>query len=65
LIYFRPDDIVQSLNQWIPSITTNFDLFPSKLKYDNEYLPFGEQLLNYQLNGEPSFSYPGRALRTP
>ncbi|CAF2072182.1 unnamed protein product [Rotaria magnacalcarata] len=56
---FKADDLVESLNQWIPlSTTTNLDLFLSKLKNENEYLPFGEQILTYELKGEKkSLSY--------
>ncbi|CAM4791465.1 unnamed protein product [Rotaria magnacalcarata] len=56
---FKADDLVESLNQWIPlSTTTNLDLFLSKLKNENEYLPFGEQILTYELQGEKkSLSY--------
>jgi histone acetyltransferase 1 len=57
-ISFQADDIVESLNQWIPSTTTtNLDLFLSKLKTENEYSPFGEQILTYELKGEKSTSY--------
>ncbi|CAF3463461.1 unnamed protein product [Rotaria socialis] len=56
------DDLIESLNQWIPSTTTtttttNLDLFLSKLKNENEYAPFGEQILSCELNGEKSTSY--------
>ena len=53
---FKADDIIEALNQWIPSTTTtNLDLFLSKLKTENEYLPFGEQISAYELNeGKPS-----------
>ncbi|CAF3432360.1 unnamed protein product [Rotaria socialis] len=59
---FIADDLIESLNQWIPSTTTtttttNLDLFLSKLKNENEYAPFGEQILSCELNGEKSTSY--------
>ncbi|CAF0846597.1 unnamed protein product [Rotaria sordida] len=55
---FKADDLVESLNQWIPlTTTTNLDLFLSKLKNEHEYIPFGEQILTYQLKEEKSFSY--------
>ncbi|CAF3946638.1 unnamed protein product, partial [Rotaria magnacalcarata] len=42
---FKADDLVESLNQWIPlSTTTNLDLFLSKLKNENEYLPFASTI---------------------
>ncbi|CAF4443071.1 unnamed protein product [Rotaria socialis] len=58
----QADDLIESLNQWIPSTTTtttttNLDLFLSKLKNENEYAPFGEQILSCELNGEKSTSY--------
>jgi histone acetyltransferase 1 len=56
--YFKSDDTVEALNQWIPSTTTtNLDLFLSKLKNENEYSPFGEQILTYEFKGEKSTSY--------
>ncbi|CAF3306065.1 unnamed protein product, partial [Rotaria sp. Silwood2] len=37
---FKVDDIIESLNQLIPSTTTstNLDLFLSKLKHEHEYM---------------------------
>ncbi|CAF4837857.1 unnamed protein product, partial [Rotaria socialis] len=55
---FKVDDLIESLNQWIQSTTTtHLDLFLSKLKNENEYAPFGEQILSYELNGEKSTAY--------
>ncbi|CAF3098383.1 unnamed protein product [Rotaria sp. Silwood2] len=56
---FKADDLIESLNQWISSSSTtkNLDLFLSKLKNENEYLTFGEQILTYELKGEKSLSY--------
>jgi hypothetical protein len=55
---FQADNIVELLNQWIPSnTTTNLDLFLSKLKNENEYSPFGEQILSYELEDEKSTFY--------
>ncbi|CAF4190487.1 unnamed protein product [Rotaria sp. Silwood2] len=55
----QTDDISQLLINWIPSsiTTTSLDLFLSKIKYENEYLPFGKQLFNYKLKGEESSPY--------
>ncbi|CAF3263628.1 unnamed protein product, partial [Rotaria sp. Silwood2] len=55
----KADDLIESLNQWISSSSTtkNLDLFLSKLKNENEYLTFGEQILTYELKGEKSLSY--------
>jgi len=36
----------------MPSTTTHFDSFSSKLKNENEYSPLGEQILSYELKGE-------------
>jgi hypothetical protein len=41
----------------MPSTTTHFDSFSSKLKNENEYSPFCEQILSYELKGEKSTSY--------
>ncbi|CAF3343731.1 unnamed protein product [Rotaria sp. Silwood1] len=53
----EPDVIIASLNQWLPSTTTttNLELFLSKLKTEYKYLPFGEQLLGYELAGHESY----------
>lgn len=46
------------MNEWLPSTTiTNLDQFLSKLKTENEYQPFGEQVLTYELKNEKSKSY--------
>lgn len=55
---FQADNIVQCLNDWIPaSTTTNLDTFLSKLKSENEYSPYGEQIHSYEIKGEKSVSY--------
>ncbi|UJR20315.1 hypothetical protein I4U23_023446 [Adineta vaga] len=55
---FKADDIVKALNEWLPpSTTTNLDQFLSKLKNENEYSTFGEEILSYELKGEKSTSY--------
>jgi hypothetical protein len=41
----------------MPSTTTHFDSFSSNEKMKNEYSPFGEQILSYELKGEKSTSY--------
>lgn len=55
---FQADNIVECLNEWIPSnTTTNLDTFLSKLKSENEYSPYGEQIHSYEIKGEKSISY--------
>ncbi len=48
---------MQSLNQWIPSTSENLPSFISKLEKENEYLPFGKQLLRFISKGEGSSPY--------
>ncbi len=56
--YFKLDGIIASLNQWLPSsTTTNLDSFVTKIKNENEYSPFGEEILKYQWKGEESSPY--------
>ncbi|CAF3074615.1 unnamed protein product [Rotaria sp. Silwood2] len=51
----KPDVIIALLSQWLPSaMTTDLELFLSKLKTEYEYSPFGEQLLGYELTGHES-----------
>jgi histone acetyltransferase 1 len=56
--YFKLGDIIASLNKWLTSsTTTNLDLFVTKIKSENDFLLFGEQILTYELKGEDSSPY--------
>ncbi|CAF4951652.1 unnamed protein product, partial [Rotaria sp. Silwood1] len=54
---FEKNCIVPSLNQWIPTTTTDFEYFMSNLETENSYTPFGDQLLTYTLQEEESSPY--------